>query len=29
LTKPIQARDLFAVVERVMAGVAQGEVMKQ
>jgi CheY-like chemotaxis protein len=28
LTKPIQARELFAVMERVMAG-AQGEVMKQ
>jgi signal transduction histidine kinase/DNA-binding response OmpR family regulator len=29
LTKPIQARDLFAMVERVMAGATQGEVMKQ
>ena len=28
LTKPIQARDLFAMMERVMAG-AQGEVVKQ
>ena len=29
LTKPIQARDLFATMERVMAGASQGEVMKQ
>jgi signal transduction histidine kinase/CheY-like chemotaxis protein len=29
LTKPIQARDLFAVMERVMAGTTQGEVVKQ
>jgi len=28
LTKPIQARDLFATMERVMAG-TQSEVMKQ
>jgi signal transduction histidine kinase/CheY-like chemotaxis protein len=29
LTKPIQAKDLFATMERVMAGAAQSEVMKQ
>jgi signal transduction histidine kinase/CheY-like chemotaxis protein len=29
LTKPIQARDLFATIERVLAGTTQGEVMKQ